>query len=149
MVIANIQKGKNIFKCWLMVKYTEYSNIRSTSNTHICYYICMYKKGLMIQRECTQPCPAPPPAPPTLLEGPRPLCLALWRQSQQLKLHHTSGHHHGPHVHLSFLQEGIIIILPQPRGRRHCVWLNLRGGVRCPLPLPLPLLFDTILLDGG
>ena len=93
--------------------------------------------------------PTPPPAPPTLLEGPRPHCLALWRQSQQLKLHHTSGHHHGPHVHLSFLQEGIIVILPQPRGRRHCVWLNLRGGVRCPLPLPLPLLFDTILLDGG
>ena len=94
--------------------------------------------------------PPPPPAPPTLLEGPWPHCLALWRQSQQLKLHHTSGHHHGPHVHLSFLQEGIIIVLPQPRGRRHCVWLNLRGGVRCPLPLPLPLLFDTgtILLDG-
>ena len=96
------------------------------------------------------PCPSPLQLLlSSLLEGPWPHCLALWRQSQQLKLHHTSGHHHGPHVHLSFLQEGIITILPQPRGRRHCVWLTLRGGVRCLLPLPLPLLFDTILLDEG
>ena len=56
----------------------------------------------------------------------------------QTRSHHRPGHHHGPHVHFSFPQEGVIIVLPQPRGRRHCVWLTLRGGVRCPLPCPSP-----------
>ena len=63
------------------------------------------------------PCPAPPPIPPTLLKGPRPHRPALWRQPQQLKLHHTSGHHHGPHVHLPLIQEDVIALLPQRRPR--------------------------------
>ena len=64
MVIANIQKGKNIFKCWLTVKYTEYSNIRSTSNTHLCYYICMCKKRVHDPKRThtTLPCPSSCPA---------------------------------------------------------------------------------------
>ena len=44
-----------------------------------------------MQSERIQPSPPPPPAPPTLLEGPQPYCLPLWRQSPQLKLHQTAG----------------------------------------------------------
>ena len=34
------------------------------------------------------------------------------------------------YVHLSFLQEGVIIVLLQPQGRRLCIWLTLRREVR-------------------
>ena len=81
-----------------------------------------------------------PSDPPTLLEDPWPHCIALWRQSQQLKLHH------GPHVHLSFLQGGVIIVLPQTwggrgvgGGRRHCV-CTCMDLEKNQVPLPMPFL---------
>ena len=77
------------------------------------YIICISHQKVQCEKMHTT-LPTPPPALPTLLEGPWPHCLALWRQSQQLKLHHTSGHHHGPHVHLSF-QEGSSSSSPSPR----------------------------------
>ena len=103
----------------------------------------MCKKGFMMQRERIQPSPPPPPAPPTLLEGPRPHCLALRRQSPQLKLHQTAGSI--PSTTFDrYCMDGHIVCMSV-----HMYVCIKRCDARGHTPLPRPLLLLATMCEKG